>query len=133
VWETGIEPALAVEIVSGDLEKDYVEAIRRYEALLPRELIIFDPESEQSPDRVRWQLWRPVLGRFTQVCVSDGDRVRSEALGCWLRCVGAGPSIRVRLGVGPEGAHLLPTAEERAEAEQKRAEAERLRAERAES
>jgi hypothetical protein len=78
---------------------------------------------------VRWQVWRTVRGRFTQVEVSDADRVRSESLGCWLRCLGTGPAMRVRLGVGPEGAQLVPTSDERAEAERQRAESERQRAE----
>lgn len=122
VWETGVKPTLAVEIVSNDVYKDCVQAIRRYDALQPRELVIFDPKSDGDPDRARWQVWRPVRGRLTQVQVTDADRVRSEALGCWLRCVGTGPAIRVRLGVGPEGAQLVPTAEERVEIERRRAE-----------
>ncbi len=132
VWETGVRPSLAVEIVSGDVYEDYVEVIHRYDALQPRELVVFDPKSEEATDRVRWQVWRPVRGRFTQIEVSDGDRVRSESLGCWLRCVGSGPAMRVRLAVGPEGAQLVPSPEERAEAERQRAEAERQRADRAE-
>lgn len=129
VWEAGVRPCFALEVVSGDVYKDYVEVIRRYEALQPREVVIFDPKSGESADRVRWQVWRTVRRRFTQVEVSDADRVRSEALGCWLRSVGTGPATRVRLGVGPEGAQLVPTAEERAETERQRAEAERQRAE----
>lgn len=123
VWETGVRPSFALEVVSGDVYKDYVEVIRRYEALQPDEVVIFDPKSDEAPDRVRWQVWRTVRGRFTQVEVSGGAEVRSKALGCWPRCVGSGPAMRIRLAVGPKGAVLVPTGDERAEAERGRAEA----------
>ncbi len=134
VWETHIRPSLAVEIVSGDVYKDYVEVIRRYDILQPRELVVFDPKSDESDDRIRWQVWRTAKGMFSQAEVSDGDQVWSDALGCWLRCVGSGPAMRIRLAVGPEGSQLVPSFEERADAERARAdraerELEALRAE----
>jgi Uma2 family endonuclease len=123
LWETGVVPSFALEIVSGDVAKDYEEAPRRYAELGVPELVVFDPESTASPDRVRWQVFRrhPRRGLVLDER-SDGDRICSRVLGCWLRAVGAGPSLRLRLATGEAGEDLVPTE---AEAERAGKEAER--------
>ena len=114
-WERGIVPSFGLEIVSRDWLKDYVEAPERYAAAGIPELVVFDPGADRHPDRVAWQHFRRVRNRpFTQVDVSRGDRVRVSALGCFLRAVGHGESLRLRLGVAPRGDQLFPTGEEAA-------------------
>jgi Uma2 family endonuclease len=134
VWETGVAPTFAIEVVSDDVRKDYEGSPVRYAELGVRELVVFDPESTASPDRVRWQVFRRVpRGGLALVERTDGDAVRSEVLGCWLRTVGVGSSLRVRVAAGANGEDLLPTegeaehaAEQRAlEAERQALEAER--------
>jgi len=129
VWETGIVPSFAFEVVSGSRLKDYEEAPKRYAELGVEELVLFDPHSEASRSRVRWQVLRRDGGELLLVERSDGDRVRSNVLGCWLRQVGTGTATRVRVGFDPDGHRLLPTAGERAESEAERAESEAERAE----
>jgi hypothetical protein len=127
-WEKGIVPSFALEIVSRDWEKDYVDAPERYAAAGVTELVVFDPSPERNRERAPWQLFRRIRGRpLVRVEVSRGDRVRSRVLGCFLRSVGHGGSLRLRLGVGPHGDHLFPTAEE-AERGAKEAALERLAA-----
>lgn len=112
-WEKGIVPSFAFEIVSKDWEKDYAEAPERYAAAGVPELVVFDPRPERHPERVVWQVFRRVGNRpLTRIEVSQRDRVRSKALGCFLRVVGSNESQRVRLGVGPRGDELFPTGEE---------------------
>lgn len=114
LWEAGRAPTLAVEIVSRDYEKDYVLSPRRYEDLGVRELVIFDPDHHDSTDRVRFQVFRRLKGRgLTRVENTNGDRVRSRVLGCFLRVVGEGAEQRVRVATGPTGDDLLPTDDER--------------------
>ena len=58
-------------------------------------------------------MYRSVRGRpLTRVEATQGDRVRSRSLGCFLRATGRADSPRVRLGVGPKGDDLFPTGEE---------------------
>jgi len=94
--------------------------------------VVFDPDPPATPDRVRWQVFRRVGKRgLVRVEASHGDRVLSRALGCWLRAVGHGPEVRVRLGTGPKGEALFPTDDEeraRAVAEREQAVAEREQA-----
>jgi Uma2 family endonuclease len=137
VWQTGKAPSFALEVVSTDVDKDYVVAPEKYDQLGVRELVVFDPKHREGPGCLLWQVYRRVAKRGL-VCVegTNGDRVRSRVLGCWLVAVGRGDDVRVRLGTGPDGDVLFPTdheARERAEAERQRAEAERdkERAERA--
>jgi hypothetical protein len=112
-WETGVVPSFALEIVSRDWEKDYVESPARYAELGAAELVIFDPHPDSRPDGARWQVYRRVRGRgLTLVEVSQGSSVVSKALGCHLVRVGAGAAQRIRLGTGPHGRDLFPTAEE---------------------
>jgi hypothetical protein len=129
-WEKGIVPSFAVEIVSKDWEKDYLDGPERYADMGVPELLIFDPAPERHADGVMWQVFRRVAGRrLTRVDVSQGDRVRSKALGCFLRAVGDGDAVRLRIGSGPRGDDLFPTGEEAerltTEAERAATEAER--------
>ncbi|MCU0686654.1 MAG: Uma2 family endonuclease [Polyangiaceae bacterium] len=122
VWETGIIPPFALEIVSQDWEKDYGDAPAIYDELGVRELIIFDPDWAARPsERLRWQVYRRLARRgFVRVETGNGDRVRSKVLNCWLRAVGDDlDALRLRLAIGPKGDELIPTdAEARARAEQ---------------
>jgi hypothetical protein len=123
VWETGIVPSFALEVVSSDVDKDYVEAPRDYADLGVHELVIYDPDAGRAPDRVRWQVYRRVARRgLVRVEADAGDRVRSRVLGCWLRVVGTGEDARLRVATGPQGDVLFPTRAEAAEARRKTAE-----------
>ncbi|MFM2070954.1 MAG: hypothetical protein RLZZ623_1217, partial [Actinomycetota bacterium] len=114
-WEKGIVPSFALEIVSKDWEKDYVEAPERYADVGVAELVIFDPAPERHADGVRWQVFRRVAGRrLARVAANGSDRVRSKTLGGFLRAVGEGDELRVRIGGGPNGDELFPTGEEAA-------------------
>ena len=134
VWETGHVPSFAFEIVPSDVDKDYLVAPRKYDRLGVKELLVFDPDFAASPNRVRWQVFRRVKGRgLLRVEATNADRVRSRAIGCFLRAVGEGDEVRVRLATGPSGDTLFPTDEEaRAQAEAERTE-ERAARERAEA
>ncbi|HEU4534298.1 MAG TPA: Uma2 family endonuclease [Polyangiaceae bacterium] len=115
VWESGIAPSFALEIVSQDWEKDYRDAPAPYDELGVRELIIFDPEWASRPnERLRWQVYRRLARRgFVRVETGNGDRARSKALGCWLRAVGDDlDALRLRLATDPRGDELIPTADE---------------------
>ena len=136
VWQTDIVPSFALEIVSKRKPKDYVDAPARYADLGVEELVVFDPRPRRNGSR--WQVYRKVAGRgLVKVETTNDDRVRSAVLGCWLRAVGIGKHLRVRLALDPRGEELLPTAEEaeraNAEAERARADAERGARERAEA
>ncbi len=125
VWETGKVPTFALEIVSTDVDKDYLTSPPKYDRLGVTELVVFDPDFATSEDRVQWQVFRRLKGRgLVKVEVTNADRVRSRVLGCFLRVVGSGDEVRLRIGTGPNGETLLPTEEEaRQEAEAKLAEA----------
>jgi hypothetical protein len=131
LWKHPRGPSFALEVVGRDVLKDYEDAPNEYKKLGVDELVIFDPEAFDHPrsERTRWQVWRTVKRRgFVRVLSTNGDRVESAALGCWLRAVGDGPSLRVRLAVGAHGDDLVETDAERSSRE--RAEKERERAER---
>jgi hypothetical protein len=127
LWEDRVVPSFALEIVSEEWEKDYVEAPERYEKLGVPELVIFDAHYQAHADGIRWQVYRR-LGRrgLVRVESTNGDRVRLKSLGCWLRAVGTGRLVRVRLAEGPNGDTLVPTAEEREQAALAAMEAERI-------
>lgn len=129
LWEHGAVPSFVLEVVSKYPKKDYETVHEKYADMGVPELVIFDPKAGRPRSkRVRWQVYRRIPGRgLVRVEVTNEDRVRSKKLGCWLRAVGEGDAMRVRLATGPRGETLLPTPEERAvEAE---AEIARLRAE----
>jgi hypothetical protein len=52
-----------------------------------------------------------------QVEGHNADRVYSKSLKLWLRVVGEGAQMRVRVARGPEGDELIPTPGEREERE----------------
>jgi Uma2 family endonuclease len=128
VWERGVVPSFVLEVVGSDPAKDYDGSPRRCAELGVRELVIFDPFPEET--RRVFQLYRRLGNGFRCVEQSDGDRVRSRELGCFVRAVGSGPSTRLRLGLGPSGDVLFPTGEEaeRAQKEQERTQKEQERA-----
>ncbi|MEO7328670.1 MAG: Uma2 family endonuclease, partial [Minicystis sp.] len=113
-WETGIVPSFALEVVSKLFKKDYEVAIQRYDDLGVREVVIFDPLAGRPRSRrVRWQLFRRIKDRgLVRVEATDGDRIHTKELGCWLRMVGHGKAIRVRVATGPAGDTLFPTLDE---------------------
>ena len=115
IWETGVVPSFALEIVSSDWEKDYAEAPERCQEVGVAELVIFDPTYHERPGSqgARWQIYRRAKrGTLRRIEVSDEERVQSRVLGCWLRVVGFGDDQRLRIGVGRRGDVLVPTAEE---------------------
>jgi Uma2 family endonuclease len=117
VWQTGIVPSFALEIVSERKKKDYTEVPPFYADLGVEELVIFDPRHQRRRGGLRFQVWRSVPERgFVRVEATNGDRVRSEVLGCWLRAVGEGRAVRLRPALGPAGDALVPTAREKADA-----------------
>jgi Uma2 family endonuclease len=131
-WETGLAPSFVLEIASDAISKDYDDNPVLYDELGVDELIIFDPHArpDSRSRRVRWQVYRRVRRRgFVRVEVSQGDRVRSKALRAWLRAVGAGDAVRVRLALGPHGDELVPTEAELERAAKEQERAHRLRAE----
>ncbi|HEY4159315.1 MAG TPA: Uma2 family endonuclease [Polyangiaceae bacterium] len=111
-WLTGIVPSFALEVVSRSWKKDYHVIPEKCAELGLRELIIFDPNPEKHEDGARWQVYRRVRGRFTCVEVSERDRVRSRELGCYLRAVGEGSALRLRIATGARGRTLFATPEE---------------------
>lgn len=124
VWESGIVPSFALEVVSTNWEKDYCQAPLDHAALGTSELIIFDPRFSERREGVRWQRFvRAEAGRFPMVERSNGLSVESQTLGCFLRAVGEHPQLRLRLTEAKDSAVLFPTAEE---AERLAKEAERL-------
>ncbi len=126
LWQDRVVPSFAFEVVSQDWEKDYFETPMRYDELGVRELLVFDPGFAEHPDGRRWQVFRRVGKRgLVRVEATRSDRVQSQVLGCWLRAVGEAPETRVRIGVGPRGEKVVPTAEEREEDERAAKEQER--------
>jgi Uma2 family endonuclease len=145
VWQTGVVPSFALEIVSTRKGKDYVDAPMRYADLGVKELVVFDPQHKRRRGGLRWQVYRPLRVRgFVRVEATNEDRVRSRVLGGWLRAVGTGKRLAVRLAADPRGEELIPTAAEdalasvdaeraRADAALARVDAERARADAAEA
>lgn len=103
-WQQKVVPSFALEVVSLDLDKDYIEAPALYRELGVRELVIFDPDFEQDTERYRFQVYRQVGKRgMVRVSATNEDRVPSRVLGCFLRAVGNGESTRLRLATGASG------------------------------
>lgn len=124
LWETGVAPSFALEIVSEDHRKDVEDSPRRYAQFDVPEVVIFDPEHTTRDDSVRFRVYRRVGKRgLVLVEATNADRVRSKSLGCFLCAAGEGSATRLRVGLGPRGDELFPTDAERAEAESARAEA----------
>jgi Uma2 family endonuclease len=132
VWETGCVPSFALEVVSQNVDKDYLTSPAKYGRLGAEELVVFDPDYVLSPTRFRFQVFRKSKRGLVRVEATNADRVKSKILGCHLRAVGVGDNRRVRIGTGFNGETLLPTdaeAREQAEAEREQAEAGREQAE----
>jgi Uma2 family endonuclease len=146
IWEEPrAVPSFAFEIVSrNNPRKDTAHSPVRHATLGTKELIIFDPRRPRAPtpgrpppktDRTRWMVFRRLPRRgLIQVEGHDADRVYSKSLKLWLRVVGEGAQMRVRVARGPEGDELIPTPVEREERERSarqaaEAEVARLRAE----
>lgn len=112
-WQTGIVPSFALEVASSDWRKDYEEAPERCAEIGLSELVVFDPGWAERPggEGARWQVWRTGKRGLRRSIRSDEDRVRSRALGCWLRSVGVAQATRLRLAE-QRGEKLFPTAEE---------------------
>jgi Uma2 family endonuclease len=115
VWQTGIVPSFALEIVSKRKKKDYTEVPPLYDELGVDELVIFDPRyKRRRREAYRFQVYRRVEGRgFVRIEATNADRARSRTFGCWIRCVGEGERQRLRLARGLAGEDLVPTAAER--------------------
>ncbi|MFO0554330.1 MAG: Uma2 family endonuclease [Polyangiaceae bacterium] len=116
-WEEGVAPSFALEVVSLDVDKDYVDAPALYRELGVEELIIFDPDFEAEPHRYRFQVYRFGKSRRVVRQVTNEDRVRSKTLSCWVRATGVGETTRLRLATGTHGDELVLTDAERAEHE----------------
>ena len=120
LWEYGAVPSFVLEVVSRAKKKDYERSPLRHGELGVKELVIYDPEHMEGSDRILWQVYRRVAKRgFVQVERSDGDRVYSRALRCWLRAVGEGERSLLRIGIGAKGEELVQTDEEARETEAK--------------
>jgi hypothetical protein len=121
IFETHIVPSFALEVVSKDWEKDYIDAPIAYDEAGVGELVVFDPFFESSSERYRFQVLRRTGKRgLVRVEVTNEDRVRSRALGCFLRAVGANRFVRLRLATGSHGERIVPTMEERERTEKER-------------
>jgi hypothetical protein len=123
IWESGVAPSFALEIVSRSRRKDYEESPNRHAAAGTQELVIFDPWPTRRSRGlgIRWQVFRRQSETFARVEATNADRTASQVLGCWLRSVGTGTTQRIRLAVGDGGDELFPTAEEAAVADKEAA------------
>jgi hypothetical protein len=137
LWELDAPPAFVLEVVSRDVAKDYEDVPVACDRMGVDELIVFDPEApigagrvvRRDLERIRFQVFQRRQGRLARIAATNDDRVESRWLGTWVRAVGQGTAVRLRLGVGSDGDELVPTAAERAESERQRAESEKQRAE----
>ncbi|MBI2391167.1 MAG: Uma2 family endonuclease [Deltaproteobacteria bacterium] len=132
LWEGTPAPKFALEVVTSDALKDYDDIPAIFGRIGGHELVLFDPEARPtSRKRARFTVFRRGAQGFQLVERTHGDRVRSEALGCWLRAVGEGASRRVRLAIDEHGDVLFPTEAEALEADRAAAETARASAEQA--
>ena len=59
---------------------------------------------------MRWQVFRRFAKRgLVRADVSQSDRVKSKVLKAWLRAVGSGDAVRIRIAEGDKGDVLFPT------------------------
>ncbi len=114
VWETGVGPSFALEVVGDDITKDYEDGPALYDELGVEELVVFDPHATAtSRTRLRFQVFRRLKRRgLVRVEATQGDRVRSKILGAWVRAVGHHDAVRLRVALGDEGDTLYPTEAE---------------------
>lgn len=121
-WEPDVRPpTLAIEIVSDEYRKDYADAmVERYQQLGVRELVRYDPTHRGRRKReLLAHFVRDENGQLVRQPVF-GDRLHLVSYDLWL-VLHANDALR--LGVGPKGASLWPTAAERAATEAVRANA----------
>lgn len=114
-WVDRRIPSFAFESVSQNhWQKDYFDIVERYEALGVPEVIAFDPRRHEydSELRIRFRVYRRRGDRLELVRATDGDRVYSQVLRCYLVTVGNADAVRIRLGLGKNGHELYPTADE---------------------
>jgi Uma2 family endonuclease len=135
LWQAGVTPSFALEVMSeGDDLKDVEHAPQRHDDIGTRELVVFDPYVGMDSDRVRFRVHRrDERGRLVIVEATNVDRIRSKELGCVLRAVGEGQSLRLRIATDREGEELFPTEGELLQAERAALEAERAARQRAEA
>jgi hypothetical protein len=126
-WQEGHHPPRwAVEIVSSDWKKDYLEGPAKYAQLGCRELVLFDPDvalgiARGLPPRAPLTLYRRGEdGLFVQVSTGSGPFFSAE-LDAWLHVRTEGRVARLRIALDAEGRQIVPTEGERAAAEAKRA------------
>jgi Uma2 family endonuclease len=121
MWQTWLPghraPRFALEIVSNDWEKDYLDNPDKYALLGTAEYVIFDPDAitgvaPKRHERVPFQVYRREPdGRF--VCTYRGaGPVYSVELGAWLVAEHRGQVVRVRLARDAEGKDIVPTTAE---------------------
>jgi hypothetical protein len=111
IWETGVRPSFALEVVGDDVTKDYEDGPALYDVLGVEELLVFDPHATAtSRRRIRFQLFRRVSKRgLVRAFATQGDRVYAKTLGAFVRATGQNDSVRLRLGLGKTGDTLYPT------------------------
>ena len=114
LWELERPPVFALEIVSTDVDKDYIAAPKAYALTGVEELVVYDPaapvltDASQGAARVRWQVWKRLSdGVWDKALSTNADRVYSEALSCWLRVVGEGDQRRLRIATDALGDELF--------------------------
>lgn len=111
-WKVG-PPVFALEIVSQDKNKDYVESPIRYEQVGVRELILYDPEWKTRVDGRRFQVFATERGKgFVRVDETNEDWIPSHELGCCLREIEGPGHPLLRLATGSTGRDLFPTEAE---------------------
>ena len=118
MWRTWLSgqapPRFAVEVVSDDWAKDYVQAPRKYQQLGTRELVVFDPEAALAPRerRVPLQVFRrDEHGALVRVAAGDGP-VHSAELDAWLVALTSPRGARLRIARDAAGTQLVPTSDE---------------------
>jgi Uma2 family endonuclease len=121
-WRPGVKPPrFALEVVSLDRKKDYVDGPERYAALGCKELVIFDPSAVGAKHGDVFTVFRRDMdGAFVQAYAGPGP-VFSEELAVTLVQVTVKGRPRVRPARDVQGTDLIASATERADAEAKRA------------
>ncbi|WP_434420494.1 Uma2 family endonuclease [Nannocystis pusilla] len=126
-WEhDGKAPTLALEIVSDEYQKDYSDRLlERYQDLGVRELVRYDPVHLTRRKRELFAHFvRDERGQLVRR-PNIGDRIQLVSYDLWLV---RGAHDELRLGLGPKGESLWPTAQERIAQASERAAADAERA-----
>jgi Uma2 family endonuclease len=110
VWERGVIPDFCIEVVGSRPNKDYDDSPRRHAELGVQELIVFDPFPEEG--QASLSVYRHDGSDLRMVEATNGDRVWSQRLDCFVRRIGEDAELRLRLALGPDGDELFATAEE---------------------